>query len=221
MGIVPAIFVALLATFTATSKAVSPGALVRDMELAYDEVKQYMVQVEVQRPVEGRYRAEKEFTYTHKKPSHVRIDFRKPHRGTILIYPVKEGKVLVRPWGRRAFDLHLSPGSFLLGDPSGQRVDQMDFGRLINNISSSLNEGRRGSVEVLEAEKSLTLRVLAEDHFRKREVTLYEFDIDRKSRLPVEIREFTPEASAKRRIIFRDIRINPGIPEGFFSLNGE
>jgi outer membrane lipoprotein-sorting protein len=222
MGISLTIVFMLFAIFPAATEGISPATLVLNMEIAYEKVEDYRMEVEVRKRLgeEGSWKEEK-FTYTHKKPRQVRIDFRKPHRGTIVVYPGRDGKVLVRPWGRRALDLHLSEESFLLGDPSGQRIDQTDLGLLIQNISASLGEGRRGHFEISEEEHSVVVKVPAKDHFLKGKVTLYEFVIDRKSWLPVEIREFTPEGSAKRRILFSDIKLNLYIPDSVFSLNGK
>lgn len=221
MGIGLITILAIFEAFSPVPEGITPSSLVRNMELAYEKVKDYRMEVEVRKPGEYGSWKEEKYAYTYKKPHHIRIDFKKPHAGTIAVYPGKEGKVLVRPWGWRALDLRLSPGSLLLGDPSGQRVDQTDLGLLIRNIAASIGEGRRGPLEIFESENVITIRVPAEDHFQKGKVTIYEFSVDRKSWLPVEIGEFTPEGAAKRRLLFSNIQINLGIPDSFFSLNGK
>ena len=191
------------------------------MEGVYEKVQDYRMKVEVRRQTEEGTWKEEEFTYTYKKPHHVRIDYSRPRSGTIVVYPDVEGKVLVRPWGLRALDLHLSPKSFLLIDPSGQRVDQTDLGLLIRNISRSMNDGRRGPLEISEEEDSFVIKVLSEDHFRKAQRTFYTFIIDKESWLPREILESTPPGFLKRRILFKDLQVNPGISRSFFQLKGE
>ena len=221
MGIGLVVFLAVLATLSAEPQDVSPAVLVRNMQSAYEKVKDYRMKVIIRRQGGDGVWNQEEFTYTYKKPHHVRIDFKTPRSGTMVVYPDKEGKVLVRPWGLRALDLHLSPESFLLRDPSGQRVDQTDLGLLIGNISKSINERRRGPLELFEEQYSFVLKVLSEDHFRRAQTTSYSFIIDKESWLPMEILEATPEGFLKRRIIFEDLQINPGITQGFFQTTKE
>jgi outer membrane lipoprotein-sorting protein len=216
-----AIFLALIATLSIAAEGIDPQAIVRSMELAYSKVENYRMEVEVTKPAEEASRKEERFTYTFKKPNHVRIDFHKPHKGTIVVYPAREGKVFVRPWGWRFLQFHLGPDNILLADPSGQRVDQTDLGLLIRNIAVCMTDGRRGLLEISEEEHSLVVKVLAQDLFLKGENTHYTFVIDKKSWLPREIRESTSGGSFKRRVVFRDLEINPGVSDSFFRLNGE
>jgi hypothetical protein len=190
-------------------------ALLKRMESAYEKVKDYRVQVTVVAAENAGNRTE-EFVYTFKKPNHVRIDFLTPQPGTILIFPDPEGKVLVRPWGWSLLDLHLAPDSILLANPSGQRIDQTDFGRLIKNIARSMDGGRRGPLEILDEAHDIRIRVRAEDHFRTGKFTTYQFTIDRTTRLPAEVEEWTPDGVFKRKITFRNLEVNTGVPDSFF-----
>jgi len=191
-------------------------ALLRRMESAYEAVRDYRVSVQVILVAENGAGRTKEFIYTFKKPRQFRIDFQVPQPGTILIFPDEEGKVLVRPWGLRFLDLHLAPDSLLLANPSGQRVDQTDFGLLIRNIGRSMDGGRRGPLEILEDYHSDRIRVLAENHFREGKVTRYDFTIDKETYLPAEIEEWTPDGVLERKITFRNLAVNTGIPDSFF-----
>jgi len=161
-------------------------------------------------------RRTEEFVYTFKKPRQVRMDYQMPQPGTIVIFPDEEGKVLVRPWGWRFLDLHLAPDSLLLTDPSGQRVDQTDFGLLVRNLGRSMDGGRRGPLEIVEEGPFVRIRVLAENHFREGEVTRYEIAIDRNTFLPAQIEERSPDGVFERKIAFQNLAINTGVPDSFF-----
>jgi outer membrane lipoprotein-sorting protein len=215
------IFLTIFGTALAAVEGPDPQAVVRNMEIAYGKLWDYRMEVEIREPAGDESRKQQKFTYTFKKPYHVRLDFHEPDRGAVVIYPDRNGKVLVLPFGWRALALHLSPDSMLLGDSSGQRIDQTDLGLLIRNIAWSLNGGRIGPVEVSENRDEVRIRVLAEDHFRKGTVTRYEFVIEKKAWLPVKVKESTPEGALKRKIIFRDFEANPGVSDSLFFLNGK
>ena len=191
-------------------------ALLKRMESAYEAVRDYRVSVQVILVAENGAGRTKEFIYTFKKPRQFRIDFQVPQPGTILIFPDEEGKVLVRPWGLRFLDLHLAPDSVFLANPSGQRVDQTDFGLLIRNMGRSMDGGRRGPLEILEEDQYVRIRVLAENHFREGKVTRHDFTIDKETYLPAEIEEWTPDGVLERKITFRNLAVNTGVPDSFF-----
>jgi hypothetical protein len=192
------------------------------MEAAYAGIADYRMHVEMKtRGDEGSFKKEK-FLYTLKKPNRIRLDFESPYRGTILVYPDKEGKVLVRPWGWTSlFEFRLDPESFLLRNPWGQRIDQTHMGLLIKNISHSIREGRKGPLELKEEPGHARVQVLAENHFRPGRMTHYVFVIDKNLRLPVAIEESTPQGVLERSIYFRNLRVNVGIPDSAFELEGE
>ncbi len=196
-------------------------AVLKRMESAYAAVKDYRVLVRVVLAGENAGRRTEEFIYTFKKPRQVRIDYQMPQPGTIVIFPDAEGKVLVRPWGWRLLDLHLAPDSLLLTDPSGQRVDQTDFGLLVRNLGRSMDGGRRGPLEIVEEGPFVRMRVLAENHFREGQVTRYQFTIDKSTSFPAEVEERTPDGIFERKITFRNLAINTGVPDSFFRLNGD
>jgi outer membrane lipoprotein-sorting protein len=218
---IPLVFLMLLSITANAADHSDAQALLKRMESAYETVKDYRVLVQVVPAAENAGKRTEEFSYTFKKPRLVRIDFQMPQSGTILIFPDEEGKVLVRPWGWRFLDLHFAPDSLFLANPSGQRVDQTDFGLLIRNIGRSMGGGRRGPLEILEEDQYVRIRVLAENHFHDSKVTRYRFTIDKNTCFPTEIEEWTPEGVLERRITFRDLAVNTGVPDSFFRLDGD
>jgi outer membrane lipoprotein-sorting protein len=196
--------------------------ITQKMSLAYAQVKDYQTATVVKEYHEGEVTQTDRFIYTFKKPNHIRIDMQSPHPGMILVYPGEHGKVAVKPGGWAWFlKFHLSPDSSLLRITAGQRIDQTDMGLLIQNINHSLTDRRRGETRLSEKENSIITEVLAEDHFLAGVVTLYQFFIDKKRWLPVEIREFTPSRILKREVKFQNLRISIGVPDDFFKINGE
>jgi len=192
------------------------GTLLKKMEGAYAGVKDYQANMEIRTyRKDGSYKT-KRFLYTFQKPNRIRLDFESPYAGMIVIYPDREGKVVLR-W---FFTIHLTPDNSFLEDSSGQRINQTDMGRLIEKITQSLTDHRRGPLEITEDEKEIRLRVVADDHFRQGVITRYEFVIDKKLFLPVRVEESTPAGLLERTIVFRSLRTNIGVPDSFFQLNG-
>jgi outer membrane lipoprotein-sorting protein len=218
---IPLVFLMLLSISANAADLADALAVLKRMESTYETVKDYRVRVQVIFTAENAAKRTEEFIYTFKKPRQVRIDFQMPQPGTILIFPDEEGKVLVRPWGWRFLDLRLAPDSLFLSNPSGQRIDQTDFGLLIRNIGRSMDGGRRGPLEILEEDQYVRIRVLAENHFHDSKVTRYRFTIDKNTCFPTEIEEWTPEGVLERRITFRDLAVNTGVPDSFFRLDGD
>jgi outer membrane lipoprotein-sorting protein len=201
--------------------ALDTEILISKIKAAYDGVMDYQGNMEVStRGRDGSFLTYK-FLYTHKKPDWIRLDFETPHSGMILVYPDANGKVVIRPsgWGR-SFQIHLTPDSFLLRDPSGQLVTHTDLGVLIRNITHSLTDQRRGPVKIEEENGSIQVRVLADNHFQEGVLTLYQFFIDREQWLPAKVEEYSPEGLLERTVTFHNLRTNIGISDQFFQLDG-
>jgi outer membrane lipoprotein-sorting protein len=211
----------LLFSYFALSPATTHGAsiemILHKMEAVYAAVTDYQSTMEVTSAGQDGSLAREKFLYTFKKPKRIRLDFETPHPGTVVIYSDKEGKVRVRPWGAKGmFELHLDPDSFLLRVGSRQRVDQTDLGLLIAKIRESVEEHRRGPVELTESESAVQISVVADNHFREGVTTVYRFSIDKRIGLPVQIEEFSAEGSFERRVLFLDLRTNIGVPDSAF-----
>ena len=191
--------------------------IIQKMEAIYATVTDYQSTVEVTSAGQEGSLTREKFLYTFKRPRRIRIDFEVPNPGTVVIYSNKDGKVRVRPWGVKGiFELHLDPDSFLLRLNSGQRVDQTDLGLLIVKIRESMEEHRRGPVELSESESAVEMSVVADNHFRGGVTTRYRFSIDKQTGLPVQVEESSLEGSFERRILFLGLRTNIGVPDSTF-----
>jgi len=191
--------------------------VLKKMEAAYDEVKDYQTEVEVTiYNKDGSFKTEKSL-YTFKKPKWIRLDFESSHPRMILVYPDRNGKVLMRlPGLLPVLTFHLTLDDPLLKTPSGQRIDQTDLGLLIKNIRHSLTDQRRGPVSISEDKDTIQIQVLANDHFREGVETTYQFLISKERWFPVEVGRSTPIGVQEGRIIFRNIRININVPDNLF-----
>lgn len=190
--------------------------LIKKMEAAYEGVEDYQAHMEVTTREDRSFSTSK-FLYTYKKPDRIRIDFETPHTGMILIYPDAEGRVAIRPFGSGwSWLIHLSSDSSLLRDSSGQSVIATDLGLLIHNIAHSLTDLRQGREEIQQENGNIRVRVLAENHFRKGVLTLYQFSIDRERWLPIKVEEYSPAGLLERTILFQKLRTNLGIADSFF-----
>jgi len=216
------LFLTLLVACLIIFSAVVRGAddvetILRKMEVAYDEVKDYQTDVEVTiYKKDGTFKTERSL-YTFKKPKWIRLDLLSSHPRMILVYPDRNGKVLMRlPGLLPVFTFHLMLDDPLLETPSGQRIDQTDLGLLIKNIRHSLTDQRRGPVSISEGKDTIQIQVLANDHFREGVETVYQFLISKEQWLPVEVGRSTPMGVQEGRIIFRNLRININIPDSLF-----
>ncbi len=197
-----------------------PGAIIARMNKAYSTVINYQADVEVRIYRRSGAAETKDFLYTFQKPNHIRLDFETPHRGMVLIYPDKYGRVEVRPSGwPRFFWFHLAPDNPLLRSFQGQRIDQTDLGLLIRNIARSLGQDRLGPVDVSQDGKLINIKVLAKNHFKKDVRTLYTFGIDEKLWLPIRVTEKTPDGELQQTIAFRNLKLNVDLPKGYFLTN--
>jgi len=191
--------------------------LLKRMESAYDQVKDYQTDVEILLFKEdGSFKTEKSL-YTFKKPKSIRLDFVSPHPGMMLVYPDPEGKVLLKPQGVLSIlTFHLTLDDPLLGSPSGQQLDQTDLGVLITNIRHSVTDQRRGPVSLSEDKEGIRIEVLADDHFRTGVETRYQFLISKELWLPVEVGEATAQGAQEGRIIFHNLRTNINVSDDLF-----
>ncbi len=220
-GFLRVLWVLLIPIYVSAGTVVGIESLLKKMEAAYKDVKDYRAKVEVRTYSKNGSFETETFLYSFKKPKRIRFDFESPYPGMVLVYPDKDGKVVIRPSGLARFlKLRVAPDNSLLKVPSGQRIDQTDLGLLIRNIAHSLADGRRGPIEAGEEDGYIEIRVLADNPFRKGVITLYHFAIDRRLWLPVKVEESTSDSQLERTVIFQNLRINIGIPDSLFRLDG-
>jgi outer membrane lipoprotein-sorting protein len=192
-----------------------PDSLITRMVAAYGKVRDYQTFTVVRNFESGEQAEVQKFLYSFRKPKQMRLDFETPHNGLVLVYPDKQGKVLVKFSGiARLLPLHLSPDNPRLMSGT-QRVDQSDMGLLIYKITHSLTDERVGKLSITEDQKFVDVRVLALNHFVPSTTTFYRFRIDKTLWLPVAVDESTPDGVPQRTVAFENLRINTGISDQF------
>jgi hypothetical protein len=163
--------------------------------------------------------------YWFQKPDRLRLEFVSPRAGLVLVYPHGpdgprgEPKARVQPGGLLRFlRLTLDPGSPRLAVAPGQRVDQTDLGLLVRNIARSLTAEARSVPLLWHSGDDVVAAVEAEAHFLPGVAARYAFRIDPTLWLPVGVREEIPTSGWVREVEFRELEVNPGLPEDLFRL---
>ena len=158
--------------------------------------------------------------YYYKKPGFVRMEFIRPHAGTVLIYNPATQSVRLWPFGVQHFpELSLSPGNPLIRSSRGQRVDHSDVGTLLENVRI-LREG--GNAQVLAEERMdgrmvLHLVVTGAEGFAIAGVHRYELWLDTKSQFPVKVISRDRQDALIETVMMDELEINAALPETLFN----
>lgn len=80
--------------------------------------------------------------YSYRKPGFVRMEFIKPHKGSVLVYDPGSGAVRLRPFGfAKGLVLTMNPSNRLVKSALGHRVDQSDIGTLLERVARLQEQG--------------------------------------------------------------------------------
>jgi outer membrane lipoprotein-sorting protein len=200
----------LAATLTATPPDPLAGAIEH-----YRTVENYRVTIHSTHADGEEY-----IRYYYKKPGFARMEFIRPHAGTVLIYNPTTQSVRLWPFGVRHFpELSLSPGNPLIRSSRGQRVDHSDVGTLFENVRT-LREG--GNAEVLGEERMdgrtvLHLAVAGAGNFALAGVHSYELWLDMASQFPVKVISRNRQDTIIETVLMEDLEINAALPEILFN----
>jgi outer membrane lipoprotein-sorting protein len=158
--------------------------------------------------------------YYYKKPGFVRMEFIRPHAGTVLVYNPHSQSVRLWPFGVKHFpELSLSPGNPLIQSWSGQRVDRSDVGVLFENIRI-LREG--GNTEMLGEESIggrtvLHLIVTGAGGIAVAHVHRSELWLDTASQFPVKVISRDQQDAIIETVMLEALQINIAIPDTLFN----
>jgi outer membrane lipoprotein-sorting protein len=205
----------LAATLTGTPPAGTPPDPLASAIEHYRTVESYRVTIHSTHADGEEY-----IRYYYKKPGFVRMEFIRPHAGTVLIYNPDTRRVRVWPFGAGHFpELGLSPGNPLIQSLSGQRVDHSDVGTLFENIRI-LRKG--GNTEIL-GEESMGGRMalhfivtgaggVAVAHVHRSELWL-----DTASQFPVKVISRDLRDVIIESVMMEALEINISLPETLFN----
>lgn len=189
------------------------------VEKSYAGIAAYRCLVRVYHFEDGKPVATKVFWYSFRKPNLLRLDFKTPQTGMIVVFPDPEGKVAIHPPGLFSlFQFHLAEDNPLLRVSAGQSITQTSLGLLIENMGRSIGEDAIGAPEVISEDRdSVVFQVLAKDHFQPGVNTRYRLRIDKRLWLPDMVEESSPEGIPTRKIRFEELRTDIFMPDDFFN----
>src|SRR5512139_2308995 len=206
--------VTLAAALTTTRLAPLADAIAH-----YRTVDSYRVTLHASR-VDG----EDHIRYSYRKPGFVRMEFIRPHAGTVLVYSPLTRRVRVWPFGTGRFpELSLSPRNPLIRSPGGQSVDKSDVGALFENVRTLLEQGQ---AEVLgeagmAAGNFLHLVVTGASGIAVDGVHRYELWLDMSSQFPVKVVSRDQEDAVIETVLMDDLEVNAPLPEALFNPKRE
>ena len=149
--------------------------------------------------------------YYYKKPGFVRMEFIRPHAGSVLIYNPYTRGVRLWPFGIKHFlELNLSPGNPLIRSLSGQRVDQSDVGVLFENIHALQEGGNTETLgeESMDGHKVIHLVVTGADGSAVANVHRSEMWLDTASQFPVKVISRDKQDAIIETVMMEALEIN-------------
>ncbi|VEA66727.1 Uncharacterised protein [Serratia plymuthica] len=182
----------------------------------FEQIQSYQVMVRSLSPSDDT----KIIRYSYRKPGYVRMDFTRPHSGAVLIYNPVNGKVKLWPFGVGNFPvLSLSPTDSLIQDANGHRVDQSDFGVLLNNIRSLQHEGTTTPLgeDIIAGKSTLHLSVVGPEGKTVDAVHRYDIWLDKKSGFPAKVVSYALDGKMLETVFMDAMVINIHFPPDFFA----
>lgn len=162
--------------------------------------------------------------YFYRKPGFVRMEFIRPHAGTVLVYSPHTRRVRLWPLGAGRFpELSLSPHNPLIRSPGGQTVDKSDVGALFENVRTLLEQGQaevRGEAR-LDGRSALHLVVTGAPGSAVAGVHRYEVWLDTSSQFPVKVISRDRDDAIIETVTMDALEINAPLPETLFNPEGE
>lgn len=196
--------------------AASSADLISNALVSFDHVDSYQVTLR-----SSGDESSEEILYSFKKPGHIRMEFIRPHRGTVLVYNPVSGKVRVRPFGFMKFLVFtLNPDSWLLRSSRGHTVDRSDIGSLLKAVRRLQSQG---SYEVREESivgkrDAALVSIKGENGFSVNGINAYRLWLDTQSFLPLKVSAYNSMGGQVEEVVMDDLQINVEFAEGFFDL---
>lgn len=182
----------------------------------FDQLQSYQVMLRSSSPRGER----KVIRYSYRKPGYVRMDFREPHPGAVLIYNPVSGKVKLWPFGPGSIpQLNLLPTDSLIRDDHGHQVDHSDIGVLLRNIRQLQLNGTTNNVgeEVLSGQSTLHLSVTGPEGATVDDVHRYDVWLDNAHQLPVKVISYDINGNLLETVFMDAMVINVHFPSDFFT----
>jgi outer membrane lipoprotein-sorting protein len=156
--------------------------------------------------------------YAYKKPGWVRMDFRKPHNGLVLIYDPESNGVRLWPLDPKGPEFSLSPDAWLLKSGGGERVDRSDIGTMLQR-AIRLREG--GDAQVLGNEQvnhrdTVRLRVTGGAGEAVEGVHRFDLWLDARTLMPLRIEGYDIRDAPLDLVLMDDLQVDVPLQDRAF-----
>ena len=156
--------------------------------------------------------------YTYKKPGWVRMDFRKPHNGLVLIYDPQSNGVRLWPLDPKGPDFSLSPDSWLLRSGGGERVDRSDIGTLLQR---AIRLRESGAAQVLGNDRvnhhdAVRLRVIGGAGAAVEGVHRFDLWLDSRTLMPLKVEAYDDRDDPLDLVLMDDLKLDVPLQEKVF-----
>lgn len=156
--------------------------------------------------------------YTYKRPGWVRMDFRQPYDGMVLIFDPERNGVRLWPLGAKGSDFFLSPDNWLLKSRGGERVDRSDIGTLLHR---AIRLRENGNAQVLGEEQvnhrdTVRLRVIGGAGEEVEGVHRFDLWFDARTLMPLKVEAYNNRDDPLDVVLMGDLRVDEPLPERAF-----
>ncbi len=180
----------------------------------YKEIESYRVTL-----ISGSGNSAEVIRYYYRRPGFVKMEFIKPHRGTVLTYSPKTKKVTLIPfsWLRR-FKFTLDPDNRLIRSSEGHRIDESDIGALLKSVGLLQKNGKTRVLgeEFVGNRPAVRLDIKGEGDFTVNRINAYHLWLDRENSIPIKAASFDLDGRLIEEVLMDDLEINVDLPESFF-----
>jgi outer membrane lipoprotein-sorting protein len=163
---------------------------------------------------------EEHIRYYYKKPGFVRMEFIRPHAGSVMIYSPDTKRVGLWPLGAGNFPkLSLSPENSIIRSLSGMRVDRSDVGTLLENIRALREQGstRMLGEETADGRTDLHFIVTGREGLAVDDVHSSELWLDAVSQFPIKVISRDIHDAIIETVVMEALEINGKLPEALFN----
>ena len=190
--------------------------LVGEAVARYAEVKSYTVTLRSYTEPGGPFR--EIIRYSYSKPGWVRMDFRLPHAGMVLIYNPEINTVRLWPFGPRGPGFSLDPGNWLLASTGGHRVDRSDIGALLAQVAALRERGSTESLgeEALSGRTTVHLRITGHGETEVEGVHRFDLWLDPNSLMPLKVEAYDRRGIPVDLVLMDDLELNVALPRQMF-----
>jgi len=191
--------------------------LLDDALMRYSKVETYQATLRSSAVPGGPFR--EIIRYSYKKPGWVRMDFRKPHNGLVLIHDPENNGVRLWPLEPKGPDFSLSPDNGLLRSGGGERVDRSDIGTLLHRairLRESGNAQVLGEEEQVNHRDTVHLRVIGGAGEKVEGVHRFDLWLDDRTLMPLKVEAYDDHDAPLDIVLMDDLQVDVPLQDRAF-----